>query len=627
MIITGIDTETYNGYVKLLVLVKYDTDTKTVVLTKSLEENDTLKIIDFLSENCRDSDYNVFYNIAYDISAIIKKFVVNNIITIRNDYYKYLRSLKRFRILEAKDKRTPTEVQEFNDLKKELDEFKPLKYTIGGYMVSIINGKSFSIKKLHSHKKVLYFFDVANFYKTAHDGFMTLDNAAQHFLGEKKNNTELGLDREKIGTVNGYYENNRKEIIKYCEQDSLLTAKLMAHTIESYHNIGINFPKKPYSKASVSKQYLKDNYKDEYKKSQENYNSFDKVIKFKKFYHGGYIRTFAVGVYDNVINRDIRSAYPDEISKLFSLHDSIMVDYHDSQFEYADYKFYEIEIRHVPVLQTKVKNSIFYFDDDIKQHYFITEYDKKVLDLYGYKYDILDACGILTKKQLMFPDFDKLYTEKNNVKHKFGGESAEYMNIKIVMNGFYGVLAQSKPHITQFTNFVYSSYITSSCRYKILKEAFEIGKDQKILQISTDSILFKLQKPEIIYKEGEKLGEFENELYDRVVIYGNGIYTFVKNGKIGERKRGLSGISLEKIANTIDGEILIEHNRPYHISESIIQEIPDLMATFKTDEKVFSPALSLSKSYNAANVNGWLIIDFSLNCADMIPYKYMEVVK
>ena len=68
MNVIGFDTETYKGYVKVL------TDSKG----KYLESSDTMKLLDFLYNEGKNSDYNVFYNIEYDLGSIIKPYVIEN---------------------------------------------------------------------------------------------------------------------------------------------------------------------------------------------------------------------------------------------------------------------------------------------------------------------------------------------------------------------------------------------------------------------------------------------------------------------------------------------------------------------------------------------------------------------
>lgn len=625
MLITGFDTETFNGYVKLLTCTVYDTDTEKYE-QYYIETSESEVLLSFLYEHSLNSNYAVWYNINYDIASILKPYIVDNVKALRERFYKYIELNREYQELANKLVKDKEDFKKLMEIEQELNHNKPLDFTLKNYKISIISGKSASLKPLKKKAKKLYFFDVANFFKTSHDGFMTLDSAAQQYLGEHKNNEELSIDRKKIGTQEGYYEANREKIIKYGLQDSYLTAKLLYITIQAYKNIGVNFPDKPYSKASVSRQYLKDNYLAEYEESQKAYKMYDSVVDFKKYYSGGYFRVFAVGKFNNIVNRDIRSAYPYEISKLYSLKDAILVSYGEQDFNKADYTFYEIQANHNPLLQTRFATSIFYLEDDIPHNYFITGLDKEILDLYKVPYKVIKGYGLITNKKIIFPNFDNLYKNKNMIKKRYGSESAEYTNIKIVMNGFYGILAQSRPFITFYTNYVYASYITAMCRNIILKELYTIGKEQEVIQISTDSIMYSELVPKQ-YPTGDNLGDIEEERYDSAIIYGSGIYVYNKDGKISTRRRGFSDINLSTYSDITDTYVVSEHSRPVHILESIIQQIPSNLSNFKVERKIFNPVKALSEKYNVEDISSWSLLDFSLLNSKVKCYKVYEVVK
>lgn len=633
MLISGFDTETYNGYVKLITCTVYDTDSNKSVQSY-LEKSDTLSLLDFVYSHSIGSEYAVFYNINYDISAILKPFIIENALDLRKKFYQYIELNKEYKELMNKTIKNKADFSRIAYIENQMSENKPLTFNVSGYKVSIISGKSVSIKPDGKKKHTVNVFDVANFYRTNHDGFMTLDYASQKYLGEQKNNEALEIDRKAIGEQAGYYERYREKIIKYGLQDSYLTAKLLAYTIKSYQNININFPKKPYSKASISRQYLKDNYLTEYMESQKSYTAYDTIADFKKFYSGGYFRVFAVGSFNNVVNRDIRSAYPYAISHLYSLKDSKLIMYDEPDFKDADYTFYQIETNYTPLLQTRLGNSIYYIDSEnsdcidakCKHTYYITGLDKEILDLSGTEYKIVKAYGLITTKNLIFPNFSRLYDNKAEIKKKYGGESGEYMNIKIVMNGFYGILAQSKPFITKYTNYVYASYITAWCRNTILKELFTIEKEQEVIQISTDSIMYSELKP-VHYPTGEKLGDIEQERYDTAIIYGSGLYVYTQGNERHVRRRGFSNIDFTEYEDITENYIRTEHSRPTHIMEAIIQQIPSKIANFKLEKKIFNPVKALSEKYNVNDISSWTFLDFKLRRYKVKCYKIWEVVK
>jgi hypothetical protein len=621
--IRGFDTETYEGEVKLLAFS--DTDNKSGYI----ETNNTVELLDFLYENGKDSQYNVFYNLSFDVSVILKEYINKDAPEIRGGFYKYLKLYHEYKSLseEMETKHlNPAGQRRFIELKKELTGFKPLNFKINNYNVSVISGKSFSIKRNNGgHRKTVYFFDCANFYMTSHDGFMTLDYASQKYLNDKKNNTELSIDREKIGDEAGYYDKHRNDIITYCKKDCYLTAKLFEKTIKGFKNLNLTFPLKPYSKASVSRQWLKDNKNIMYNKSQQVYKHFSLIEKFQKYYSGGIFNTFSIGHFKgNIIYRDINSAYPYAISHLYSLEGARL---EDKVTDKCDYAFYKIKTKHTSLLQTRIKNKIYYIDDDEEGIYFITGMDKQTLDLFHVEYSIEKEIGVITTHKKILPEIAGIYKQKSDIKKIYGSDSVEYANVKITMNGLYGVLAQSKPAITDYTNFIYASYITATCRNIIMAEYHNIiNNGDKPLQIATDSIMF-MKNSDVDYPDSKELGSFGNEYFDDVVIFGNGIYIFKPRGetKYQERRRGFSKLSLEGLNTDASSFINITRQRPVKIMEGLIQRKTDGIGKFQKETKQFYPVKSISHGKDISNIEDWGLIDFFYNHVDLKTYQFKDI--
>ena len=201
MNVIGFDTETYKGYVKVL------TDSNG----KYLESSDTIELLDFLYNEGKESDYNVFYNIEYDLGSIIKPYVIENGERLHKQFYERLQAVQ---------------LQIAN-----VEEESGYTFNIGNYHVVYLSNKMFSLRK--KGNKAIYFWDASNFYKTGY-GHMTLNNASSKYLHKTKNNEELNIDRARIGNEQGYYEKHREKIIKYSIYDCILTKELFERTIKSY---------------------------------------------------------------------------------------------------------------------------------------------------------------------------------------------------------------------------------------------------------------------------------------------------------------------------------------------------------------------------------------------------------
>jgi len=543
--VIGWDTETYKGYVKLLANSE----------GKYIESSNTLELLDFLFEN-GDNQYNVFYNINYDLGSILKQYIVDNAENIRKKLYE-----------DMKIKRIGQEDAELGYI-----------FDVEDYHIRYLSDKMFELRK---RKTTRYFWDASNFYKSGY-GHLTLNKASEMFLNDKKSDEELSINRAKIGSEEGYYEKNRDKIIKYCIKDAELTKRLFERTIQGYENIGLSFPDKPYSEASIFKNYI-NSFWDLEKSWAIYYQSIREFSYFYNAYRGGIFLTKKVGHYNDVIDIDINSAYPYAISQLYSIVGSKIVN------EPSDYTFYKIEAYPQEYFPLKIKNKLFYGKSKHKMNFYITELDKEILDLYHYPYEIKDIIGIKTQKKKLPIDINHWYNIKSEIKKKYGKNSVEYLNVKIFINSGYGVFAQSVPSFTKFTNFIYASYITAYTRNYILK----LIKDyqDKVISISTDGILM-LKDDKFINsiqdKISDKLGDLTYEEYQWATQYGNGIYLLRDKNRYVLKKRGYEQMRVEDLFKNVY-RIEYKSEKPIRMIEGIIQRKFKEINDFSQQVKTFSP--------------------------------------
>lgn len=576
--VAGFDTETYQGYVKVL----------TCSNGKYIESPDAIPLLDFLFENGKFNRYNVFYNIEYDLGSIIKKYVIENGEKLHKKLYDRMKIVQ----LQIVD----------------VEEESGYTFNIGNYHITYLSNKMFSLRK---GKKTIFFWDASNFYKTGY-GHLTLDYAAKKYLGEGKNNDELGIDRARIGNEEGYYEKNRDKIIEYSIYDCVLTKRLFERTIDAFQNLGFTFPAMPYSEASIFKEYLKPKW-DKEKEFNEIFIRSPYKKYFRNAYRGGIFQTWRIGTYKDVYDIDINSAYPYAMSELYSIVDSEVV-----YNEKGDYTFYQIRSKPNRLLPVKVGNRLIYGKSDKEFTFYITEWDKKMLDLFGFEYTIIDFVGIKTNKEKLLPEFPDIYKQKKDIKQKYGEESVEYMNIKILINSGYGVFAQSYPQYTKFTNFIYASYITARTRYMIaemVKNLVELG--DRVISISTDGILLSAvghKGIKYLYDNhiGNELGKWKLDYYKSVTQYANGIYVLqTMNGKYKVKKRGFEMLTINDL-DTDQKSIVFEVNKPMKIISAIIQRKYNQINDFIKQEKVFSPYVSwvFINPELAEKIFNWKISDF-----------------
>jgi len=380
--VRGFDTEAYRGYCKLLACSN----------GTYIESGNTLELLDFLWDNALlpNQGYNFFFNVDYDFGVIVKQYIVDNFREVREGYKKAI-ELKR-EIRRKLDKGEDVNKVEW----ALLDKFNHVEHIqVGEYELKYIKDKGFTLKKKRKRK---FFFDIANFLSVEGE-HISLQKASQLLLGESKNDEELGLDRRLIGELQGYYEEHREEIIKYCIQDCKLTAELGRKVVEGFNDLGFSFPSKPYSKATISKEWLSSHQ--DYIKSQEHYSKImllPYASAIKKSFRGGIIRLFGIGKYDSVTEYDINSAYPYAISQLTTL-ENAQVTTSKEEMGKCDYEFYLIETKDWSLLGLKTKNGskvivedagfndntlneIVYCTTSRPVSRWITKWDKQILDLY-----------------------------------------------------------------------------------------------------------------------------------------------------------------------------------------------------------------------------------------------------
>lgn len=541
--IEGFDTETYKG--GLLIICN----------SKSCFEFDKTKpyeLIEWLFYNS--TDLNFFYNLKFDMSVILKPYL-----TIDNS-------------AEIREKKV---------------------ITIGKFEVSFIDKKFFTIKNLSTRNnryKQKRFFDVAQFY-TYKGQIMSLDNASKQELGDNKNNIELGLDRQKIGSELGYYEKHKELIKEYCIKDSDLTRRLSIKRVEIFGQLfnGL-YPKNYYSSASLSKAYLELNHKEEkfqyaklilsagrMKKDLFNYTVY--------CYHGGIFYDKVFGKIEHVNELDINSAYPDKIANLKSIIDC-KFDY-VTKFTDADYGFYKVKMKfsEIPYPFRNYMGNILYPQTPDLVENFLTIPEIKYLLKHNIPIKIIDGYIIKTKGKLAFDDFTDLYTKRLQYKEQ-KNESMQWA-LKLIMNATYGCLAQSKHGLTSWTNFIYASYITALTRIQLLEmnEILENNKC-KVISFRTDALMYAGD-----YRySSEKLGDFKQEFENGTLYnYMSGFSILNLNGKITLSKRGFSNMTADDLLNATGNELKsMDNPRPLGMTQGIIQHRINDIGDFEAQEKTMN---------------------------------------
>ena len=474
------DTETLNGTCKLL------TDSEgNSIYNPTFDE-----ALDFLWKYHSKTFYRAFWNIDFDISAILKLW--NDIEPIRD--------LIHGKTVEYKD-----------------------------YTLYYIRPKMFKMTK---RKKSIFFVDLNQLYMDS------LESASEQFLGKHKIDT---LDPNRINTELEYWLKNRNEIIKYCLRDSKLTAELGNVLVKEIKACRLLLPKFFTSAASLGKQYFR--YKSRYPSLK--YVPTNILDIAYQCYFGGRFEILKRGWFDKLFAYDINSAYPETICKLPSLKygNWIKVDEVNRDECIGYYKVaLDIPQGYLSFLPFKLKNRLIVFPSGVFFTW-ITWYEADLMREwtkgihYGYEYIPNDKEYYPFAKPMKH-----LYLEKT--KYKDINETF-YWLVKKPMNSIYGCFVERhrKPDGKIYTgilfNSVYGSIITARTRWKLFKD---VPKDlwKYYAGFHTDSIISERKLPLHL---DIKLGNWTLDYEGSGVLLNTGVYQIGKK----VRHRGFKGTDIDLI--------------------------------------------------------------------------------
>jgi len=568
----------------------------------------------------------VFWNGPFDLAAILKPWLIEHKVELKERYRAYLRAHMDIALVDAEAEAaggwTPLLVQRravaweiIENADKQPENFRVVTgETIGPHGAKHVEGwsivwrpkKGWALSPLHKHKgmKAAMFYDAMPFYATAEMGTgMSLDVAMRKHLGYGKTDVQKGIIRASIGAEKGYYEAHEDKIIEYCIDDCRGTAALFAKTIYSFEQIDqkmrergageVPFPKQPWSRASVGRAMIRA------------IGSLEETVKawkpikqtgvgdfIRACYHGAIILTIGVGTYYDVTDFDLGSAYPAECVTFPSLEDSTVCAIDDPDFKDCFFKFYEVKMAPTPRLAFREgKDTLKYHLGGPERVYHVTQHDLDAFDLWGDKYTIVRGYGIrcpLTEKPLEY--FKDIYDLKATIKKEYGKDSVEYLNIKTaLLNGIYGILAQHKPRDGRYTNFVYAAYITSGTRlrlWSLTKKLQDAGAT--VLGWMTDGIL-AVDVPEAMKTHDETLGGWDSVEFPVVTIFENGIRE--EGGFL--KKRGDPKLKIQDIRESDDPFFITHDSGPLSLKQAILWGKPEDIGVWKPTKHEFRPSTAL----------------------------------
>lgn len=466
--VMALDTETLDGYVKLLA-----DDTGRYLFLEKITTDSLDYILEFMTSHRFRASHNVFYNLNYDINAIIKFMPKENI----------------------------------------LDLALYNKTELGGLDILYIPKKIFRLQERDSNHSYS-FYDIAQFYGGS------LEHNGKKYLGMVKN--EDNLDRKLIGSSSRYWLEHEEEIIRYCIQDSKITKGLGDLLQQKIKDSTGYYAKGFISKASITKDILRRKVKlpDITKIPME-------ALRYAyNTYHGGRFEILQKGAIGEASLFDIVSAYPYHISHLVGLHNGYWRKVSDMT-ETATYGFYRVilsvKYSSISPISHKLRSGVMIYPIMERKELFIT---KQELEAYkdSLDYEILEGWEYFTDK----PEYplkeyiELLFDCKNNTpKTNF-----EYDLYKILMNSIYGAFLEKvyKPEEDYYLagklfNPVWATMITALTRIDLWRYAHHDLNN--VIGFATDSILFK-GKPELPIDN--KLGAWSFEEAGETIVIKSGIY-------------------------------------------------------------------------------------------------------
>jgi hypothetical protein len=394
-----------------------------------------------------------------------------------------------------------------------------------GVFLSYIGSK---LMKICTHGHCVTFIDIATFYEG-----MTLEDASQKFLGKGKN----PISAKRIGEEKGYYEKNVTGILEYCRVDCLRTlelAKRMQNIIETCKmpRGKLSF-RNPISSAKIVELYVKDNYK---------FPGIPKgVEKFhlcaQESYHGGMFQTFKRGMFNKKLySYDINSAYPAVMQNLphwgngrFDVvkkpgkgeygwyavrFDCEWIPFDDFSSPYSE-EFCFSDLEHCSTKMLNKKTVM--YPKGIREQW-VTKIEYEWMLKHGFYCEFVTGIEWVresNKYESPFVWIPDVYKRRKEIQKT--GDESQYA-LKIVLNGMYGKLAQSRHGFGQLSNFFYASYITAATRLMVAEVA--IKYPENIIEIATDSTLLDCM---VELPISEKLGEWSLKVYERGLLIGSGM--------------------------------------------------------------------------------------------------------
>ena len=532
----ALDTETERGRCFLI----SDSDRNTVYI------DDLYTLLTYLNSKRYRNTVNWFYNLEYDTNALLK----------------YLLFDKRREIAF-------TNTVDYEEFRIQIIPKKELKI-----------GKIGFDDKAHNFTS---FYDLAQFYD-----MKKLKDLALQTQYRKVDVEDIShIDVERYCNDASY----NRLINDRVEYDCLITKELADKFTEQINRIvKIN---KYKSKASIARRYVLENLKRNLKLPNKSI-----IQAALNSYHAGHIEACKLGIFKNVFNYDLNSAYP---SFTASLYDTNGIFKHNQEYiPDTAYSFYLIDVDYyddnlTPLWFTNHQKN---YHPTGKMETWITQPEIEFFMKKGFDYRIKQAYHILKRKDHDQPFHDLIYNlYEKRLEAKKNNDPIQ-QTYKIILNSIYGVTINvvsknEKSDIetrdfkinndgslvfykktykaTNMYNPLFGAYITAQTRIKLFTDFYKHLND--LISVNTDGVY--LTKP-VNVKISKKLGDYSLDKIDKIMVLGSGRYfSFNKNGEVVNKESKFRSIPknpseiYDMMINAHTDHLSITREKPIKLKESV----------------------------------------------------------
>ena len=331
-------------------------------------------------------------------------------------------------------------------------------------------------------------------------------------------------------------------------------------------------------------------------------------------YHAGHIEACKLGIFKNIVNYDINSAYPSFTAELY---DTSGVYRHNHEYEPdTAYSFYLVQLEYendnLSPLWISISNKNYHVNGNIET--WITQPEIEFFINHGFDVEIKEAHHILKSKDHEQPFKElihNLYEKRLEAKKR--GDSIQ-LTYKIILNSIYGVTINviNKQEISdeETDNFIvnedgnlvfykktykasnmynplFATYITAQTRAKLFNNFYK--HLDKLISINTDGV-YLLGGNGV--KVSKKLGDYSKKSIDKIMVLGSGRYFSFVGDEVDNAESKFRSIpkSPSEIFNmmkeTHTDHLSIDRQKPIKLKESVkIKDYRDRFNEFRSITK------------------------------------------